>query len=145
MDLKIPSSIIGEYISFKIKSTIGPSIIPITPIVLYPVYIAIKVKIGCIPICLLTNFGSNKFLTTPITDHNAIIKKPSKISPFKASIIAQGTITAPEPTIGSASTKAIPRAVINGYGTFNLHNLKITSPTREIANEINIKIAYAFK
>ena len=95
--------------------------------------------------CLLTILGSNKFLTTPIIDHNTIIKNPKRISPFIASITAHGTITAPEPIIGSASTNAIPSAVINGYGTFNLHNLKITSPTSDITNEIKIKVISAFR
>lgn len=45
-----PLSINAPNIFFNIISTIGPTSIPITPINLNPVYIAIRVNIGCIPI-----------------------------------------------------------------------------------------------
>ena len=48
----------------------------IMPINLKPVYIAIKVKIGCIPMFLLTNFGSNICLTMDIIISKIIIAIP---------------------------------------------------------------------
>ena len=50
IDLARPLSIILENIFFSIIRIIGPSKVPKIPIVLNPVYIAIRVNIGCIPI-----------------------------------------------------------------------------------------------
>ena len=98
---------------FIIIKIIGPINKPNTPIILYPVYIAIKVNIGCIPISLLTILGSTNCLTTISTIYNTIKAIPKFISPFIADIIAHGNIIVPEPNIGSASTKAIPNAATN--------------------------------
>lgn len=108
IDLTTPLSIKVPYIFFNIISTIGPNINPHTPKNLKPVYIAIKVKIGCIPICPLTILGSINCLTMLIIHHNAKIPIASFISPVKAKTPAQGIITVPEPNMGNASTKAIP-------------------------------------
>ena len=67
------------------------------------------------------------------------------MSPLHAEIIAHGTITLPEPKIGSASTKPIPNAYSNGYFTFNPAILKIYSPITEIINDIRISNACAFR
>ena len=99
---------------FKIISTIGPTIIPNIPITLKPVYIAIRVKIGWIPILLLTNLGSRNCLTIHIIIHNDIIDIPKFRFPSRVEIIAQGIITVPEPSIGSASTNPIPNAINKG-------------------------------
>jgi len=93
---------------FNIIKTIGPMNRPNIPVNLNPVYIAISVNIGCMPILLLTIFGSTNCLTTNIIAYNAIIDIPNVKSPFNAAITAQGIITVPEPNIGSASTNAIP-------------------------------------
>ena len=93
---------------------IGPNNIPNTPINLNPVYIAISVNIGCIPICPLTIFGYINCLTIDIIAHKIKIAIPSLISPEKAKNIAHGTITVPDPNIGRASTKPIIKAIING-------------------------------
>ena len=123
----------------------GPTNIPIIPINLNPVYIAIKVNIGCIPIFPLTILGSRNCLTTDIIIHKTIIDIPSFKSPFNADIIAHGTITVPDPNIGSASTNPIANAINNGYFisipiTFNKYN-----PITDIINDININVASAFK
>ena len=93
---------------FSIINTIGPNRRPHMPINLNPVYIAISVKIGCIPILPLTILGSMNCLTILIMHHNTNIPIASFISPAKAVIPAQGIITVPEPNIGRASTNAIP-------------------------------------
>ena len=76
---------------------IGPIRSPITPITLNPVYIAINVKIGCIPIFLLTNLGSNTCLAIDIIISKTIIAIPKFISPLIPLKIAHGIITVPEP------------------------------------------------
>ena len=76
---------------------IGPIRSPITPITLNPVYIAINVKIGCIPIFLLTNFGSNTCLAIDIIISKTIIAIPKFISQLIPLKIAHGIITVPEP------------------------------------------------
>ena len=101
-------SIIVPYMFFNIISTIGPKSKPHTPINLKPVYIAISVNIGCIPILPLTILGSTNCLTILIMHHNAKTPIANFKSPEKAKNIAQGIITVPEPNIGKASTKAIP-------------------------------------
>ena len=50
IDLTTPLSINVAKIFFRIIKIIGPITMPKIPINLKPVYIAIKVKIGCIPI-----------------------------------------------------------------------------------------------
>lgn len=50
---------------------------------------------------------------------------PNFKSPFKPDSIPHGTIIVPEPKIGSASTKAIPIAVISGNPTFSPAKYKI--------------------
>ena len=104
-----------ENIFFKIIKTIGPINSPNTPIALNPVYIAIKVKIGCIPICLLTILGSINCLTTDIMINKTIKAIANLISPLIAEIIDHGTITVPDPKIGRASTNPIAIAAITGY------------------------------
>ena len=128
---------------FIIIRAIGPTIIPITPITLNPVYIAIKVKIGWIPILPLTILGSNTCLTNDIIIHKTIIATPSFKSPFNASITAHGTITLPEPNIGSASTNPIASAINNGYFTFIPTILKIYNPITDITKETKIKMGYS--
>lgn len=103
-----PLSITVPYIFFNIISTIGPNKSPHTPKNLNPVYIAIKVNIGCIPICPLTILGSTNCLTMLIIHQRTNIPIASLKSPVNAKIPAQGIITVPEPNIGSASTNAIP-------------------------------------
>ena len=93
---------------FSIISTIGPKSKPHTPINLKPVYIAISVNIGCIPILPLTILGSTNCLTILITHHNAKIPIANFKSPVNAKNPDHGSITVPEPNIGRASTKAIP-------------------------------------
>ena len=53
---------------------------------------------------------------------------------------AQGSIAVPEPNMGNASTKPIPKAAING--TFTPHPIKwkMYNPIKDITKEINIKI-----
>lgn len=141
----IPFSILTLKIFFNIIKIIGPTNNPNTPINLKPVYIAIKVNIGCIPILLLTIFGSTNCLTIKIIAYIIIIAIPKFKSPFIAAIIAHGIITVPEPSIGNASTKPIPNALKNGYGTLNPKNLSTYNPTNTIKNDIKINIASAFK
>ena len=93
---------------------IGPTKSPIIPINLKPVYIDINVNIGCIPILLLTILGSSNCLAINIITYNIISAIPNFISPFKPEITAQGTITVPEPKIGSASTNPMPNAARSG-------------------------------
>ena len=97
MVLNTPLSIKLANIFLNIISTIGPIKSPITPITLKPVYIAISVKIGCIPIFLLTNFGSNNCLITDIITNNTMIAISKFKSPLIAHKIAHGIITVPEP------------------------------------------------
>lgn len=97
MLLTIPFSIIVLNIFFNIIKIIGPIKSPNTPVNLNPVYIAINVKIGWIPILLLTILGSNNCLATIIITSIIIIYIPSGKSPFIATTIAHGTITVPEP------------------------------------------------
>ncbi len=92
---------------------------------LNPVYIAAIVNIGCIPIFPLTIFGSINCLTIDIIIHKIIIDIPNVKSPFKPDNIPHGTIMVPDPNIGSASTKAIPIAVIRGNPTFSPAKYKI--------------------
>ena len=55
----IPLSIIVSNTFCNIINTIGPIINPINPDILKPVYIAISVNIGWIPMFLPTILGSN--------------------------------------------------------------------------------------
>ena len=130
---------------FKIIKAIGPIKSPINPQNLKPVYIAINVNIGCIPICPLTTLGSNTCLTTHIIIHSTSMETPSVMSPLNAVIIAHGTITVPEPKIGSASTIAIPIADINGYWTLSPATENPIKPIKEITNEIPINFTWAFR
>ena len=100
---------------FNIISAIGPVNNPITPEILKPVYIAISVNIGCMPICFPTILGSTNCLVIDITINRDNKHIASLRFPLQAEIIDQGIITLPEPNIGSASTKAIPIAYNNGY------------------------------
>ena len=97
-----------------------------------PVYIAINVKIGCIPNCPLTILGSIICLTIVIINHKINTPNANFISPLKALIIAHGIITLPDPNIGKASTNAIPIAINKGYLTFKCAILKIYNPINEI-------------
>ena len=115
------------------------------PINLNPVYIAIKVKIGCIPILLLTSFGSTICLTTNVKIYKPINNKASEILPSKKENIAQGIITVPEPTIGRASTNAIPNAPSNGYSIFSPAKFPIYNPISTMKKDIPISITSAFK
>ena len=92
---------------------------------LNPVYIAAIVNLGCIPIFPLTIFGSINCLTTDMIIHKTIMDIPNVKSPFKPDNIHHGTIIVPEPKIGSASTKAIPIAVIKGKPTLSPAKYKI--------------------
>ena len=141
----IPFSILTLKMFFKIINIIGPMNKPSTPIVLKPVYIAIKVNIGWIPIWPLTTLGSTSCLTINIIAKITISAIPRLNSPFNAEIIAHGTITVPEPSIGRASTNPIPSALKNGYGTLKPINFKIYNPIKTIRNEIATNIASAFK
>ena len=141
MDFKIPLSIKSLNIFFKIIKRIGPTNIPKTPISLKPVYIAIIVKIGCIPIFPLTILCSINCLVTLIIINKIIIDIPSVKSPFSPEIIAHGIITVPDPRIGSASTKPIPSAISNGNPTFSPAKYIIYNPITEIVKEIKIKVA----
>ena len=95
--LNTPLSIKLANIFLNIIKTIGPIKSPITPITLNPVYIEIKVNIGCIPMFLLTNFGSKICLIIDIVISKTIIAIPKLISPLIADKIAHGIITAPDP------------------------------------------------
>lgn len=108
-------SIIVPKIFFRIINIIGPNNIPKIPINLNPVYIAINVKIGCIPICPETTLGSINCLTIPIIASKIIKLIPKFKFPSQAATIAHGIIAEAEPKIGRASTNAIPRAAIKGY------------------------------
>lgn len=113
---------------FNIISIIGPINIPNTPMNLKPVYIAINVNIGCIPIFSLTILGSINCLTTDIIIHNINSAIPKFKFPVNAEIIAQGIIIVPDPNIGNASTNPIASADVNGYLTSSPMNLNIYSP-----------------
>ena len=76
---------------------IGPTNNPSIPISLNPVYIAINVKMGCIPILELISLGSSICLTITVITYKPIKTKAKEILPSKADIIAQGIITVPEP------------------------------------------------
>ena len=62
--------------------------------------------------CLLTNLGSKNCLITDIIINKITIAIPNFKSPFRAEIIAQGIITVPEPSIGSASINEVIKAII---------------------------------
>lgn len=96
-------------IFFNIINIIGPISIPITPINLKPVYIAINVNIGCIPILFPIILGSKNCLIILINVNKPKIANPKVISPSNPAIIAHGIITVAEPNIGKASTKPIPK------------------------------------
>ena len=140
-----PLSIIVSNIFFNIIKIIGPIIIPIIPIILKPVYIAIDVNIGCIPIWLLTILGSINCLITIIIIYKTINDIASVISPLKADITAQGNIMVPAPNIGSASTKPINKAITNGYFIFIPIKSNTVKPISNIIKDINIKTTSAFK
>lgn len=93
----IPFSMFTLNIFFNIINIIGPMNKPSIPIILNPVYMAINVKMGCIPILPLTIFGSINCLTISVIAKIIIIAIARFNSPFKATITAQGTITVPEP------------------------------------------------
>ena len=76
---------------------IGPTNNPSIPISLNPVYIAINVKIGCIPILELISFGSNICLMIMVTIYKPANTNAKEILSSKAENIAQGIITVPEP------------------------------------------------
>ena len=77
---------------------------------------------------------------------NKIIKDiPNVKFPFNPEIIAHGIITAPDPKIGKASTKAIPKAINSGNPTSNPAKCIIYNPTSDIAKEIAISINCDFK
>ena len=82
---------------FNIIKTIGPINNPNNPVVLKPVYIANNVKIGCIPILLLTTFGSVNCLVTRTIIYKTIKAIPKLKLPLVADIIAQGIMIVPEP------------------------------------------------
>ena len=119
IDFTTPLSIIVPYIFFNIINIIGPNKSPKTPINLNPVYIAIKVKIGCIPILPLTILGSINCLIILIIHHRAKIPIANFKSPVKAKNPDHGSITVPDPNIGNASTKAIPNAINSGNSIFH--------------------------
>ena len=83
-----------------------------TPISLKPVYMAIRVNKGWIPMCFPTILGSSNCLIIVIISHNTKTAIANFILPLNARKIAHGTITVPEPKIGSASTKPINKAII---------------------------------
>lgn len=93
---------------FNIIRIIGPKNNPKMPLILKPVYIAIKVNIGCMPILLLTILGSVNCLIINMITYSTNIVIANAIFPSIAERIAHGNITVPAPNIGSASTKAIP-------------------------------------
>ena len=93
----IPSSIIFAKIFLSIIKTIGPTSNPIIPINLNPVYIAINVKIGCIPILLLTILGSINCFVIKIMVYNIIKAIPKLKFPFILENSAQGRKIVPEP------------------------------------------------
>lgn len=93
---------------FNIIKIIGPKNNPKIPLILNPVYIAIKVNIGCIPILLLTILGSVSCLIINMITYNANMVIANTMFPSIAESIAHGSITVPAPNIGRASTKAIP-------------------------------------
>lgn len=124
---------------------IGPINNPGIPINLNPVYIAINVKIGCVPMFLLTNFGSKNCLVIDIIINKIIIASPNFKSPLSPDIIAQGTITVPDPKIGNASTNPIKRAINKGNSILNFANFNIYNPTKDIKNDTNIMLLRLFK
>lgn len=93
----IPSSIIFAKTFFRIIRIIGPRNKPIIPIILNPVYIAINAKIGCVPIFLLTSFGSSICLITIVIIYKPISTKANETFPSIQESIAHGIITVPEP------------------------------------------------
>ena len=145
MDLITPLSSMFPNRFFKMIRAIGPINNPIIPDTLKPVYIAINVNIGWIPMWFPTILGSINCLTIDIKIHNDKIHIAKDMSPLQAEIIDHGIITLPEPNIGNASTKAMPSAYNNGYAMFNPKNLKIYNPIKDIINDINTSTASAFK
>ena len=118
-DFITPLSIKSLKMFLNIIKRIGPIYIPSTPINLNPVYIAIIVNIGCIPMLPLIILGSINCLVTLIIINKTIIDIPKDNSPFNPETIAHGIITVPDPNIGSASTNPIPKAISSGNPTFN--------------------------
>lgn len=145
IDFTNPLSILFSKIFFNTISIIGPTNNPNTPQNLNPVYIATSVNIGWTPNCPLTIFGSIICLITDIINHNTNIAIPNVRSPLQADIIAQGTITVPEPSIGNASINPIPNAARSGYFILKPTQLYIYNPIKEIMNDTSINIAWAFK
>ncbi len=86
-----------EKIFLRIIKIIGPASSPKSPKNLNPVYIAIKVKIGCIPILLLTIFGSINCFASSVKTYNPKSAEPSEISEFMKEINAHGISTVPLP------------------------------------------------
>ena len=94
---KNPSSIICPNMFLRIINAIGPIKSPIIPVILKPVYIAIKVNIGCVPVFLLTSFGSNTCLVIVTIINKPINTNDNEEFPSKKEIIVHGIITVPEP------------------------------------------------
>lgn len=86
-----------EKIFLRIIKIIGPASSPKSPKNLNPVYIAIKVKIGCIPILLLTIFGSINCFASSVKIYNPKSAEPNDISEFIKEITAHGISTVPLP------------------------------------------------
>ena len=82
---------------FNIIKIIVPAKSPINPKNLKPVYIAIKVKIGCIPILLLTILGSKNCFARSVKIYNPKSNEPSEILLFINDIIAHGISIVPLP------------------------------------------------
>lgn len=118
---------------------------PIIPLILNPTYIAINVYNGCIPSCDDTILGSRNCLISEITNSNTSIDIPNVKSPDIIVIIPHGSITVPEPSIGSKSTKPIPSDIRKGDSIFIPIALNIYRAIRTIIKEINISIISAFR
>lgn len=86
-----------EKIFLRIIKIIGPASSPKSPKNLNPVYIAIKVKIGCIPILLLTILGSKNCFARSVKIYNPKSNEPSEILLFINDIIAHGISIVPLP------------------------------------------------
>ena len=130
---------------FNIIRIIGPINSPGTPDILNPVYMAIKVNIGCIPILLLTILGSINCLAISTTTYIINNDNPRDKFPLIDEYIAQGTRTVPEPSIGSASTNPINNAIIKGNPMSNPIKLNIYNPISTIKNDITIIINSALR
>lgn len=124
---------------------IGPMINPIIPLILKPTYIAINVYSGCIPNWDDTIRGSKNCLIKEITSNSMSMAIPNVTSPDIIVIIPHGSITVPEPNMGSKSTNPIPSDIRNGDSIFIPTALKIYKAISTIMKEININISSAFR